>query len=70
MNIKDRLHELVDLLDGDESPEEAIEYLSWLLSAEAETLTDVEHAAVRKGEDQLRKGESITLAELKHKLGH
>ena len=54
MNIKDQLRQLVELLDDDvENLDEAIEYLHWLASKEAEQLSEEEWRRVRKGEAQI-----------------
>jgi hypothetical protein len=70
MTIKERLRQLIDLLDDDvESLEEAIDYLRWLASDEPEELTEEEWASVRKGEAEIKRGEFISWDEAKRRLG-
>ncbi len=69
MTMKERLRQLVDLLDDDvESLDEAIDYLRWLASDEPEELTEEEWASVRKGEAQLKQGDGIPWEEAKRRL--
>ena len=67
MTVKDEIHTLVDQLTEDAAIE-ALDYLHWL-SAEAETLSDEELARVQRGEEQIARGEYVTLAELRQLRG-
>lgn len=62
MSINQELHTLVDQLHGAEA-EDALDYLRWLAS-ESDTLTDEELAEVNLGEEQIRRGEFVWLADL------
>lgn len=66
MSITEELHTLVDQLHGAEA-EDALEYLRWLTS-EHETLTDEELAEVKLGEEQIKRGEFVWLADLRRSL--
>ncbi len=69
MTVKDRLRELIEFVDDEvDSFDEAIDYLHWLASGEAEKLTEEERASVRKGEAQLARGEGILWKEAKRRL--
>ena len=59
MSIKQELHRLVDLLEG-EDEECALDYLQWLLTDE-DSLTEEERTAVQEGEAELARGEFVTL---------
>ena len=62
MAVRDELHHLVDQLpDGDAA--EALDYVRWL-SSDGETLSSDELDAVRTGEEQIVRGEYVTLDEL------
>ena len=67
MTSKDDLHHLVDELD-EEAVGELLEYAQWLAAEEDEPLTDEELARVEAGEAELRRGESVTLDDLKRRL--
>ncbi|HTE86894.1 MAG TPA: hypothetical protein VK821_19445 [Dehalococcoidia bacterium] len=68
--MKDKLRQLVELIDDDEdSLEEAIDYLRWLASDEPEELTPEEWESVRKGEAQIARGEWVSWKDLKRELG-
>jgi hypothetical protein len=64
---KDELHQLVDRLDEDAAGE-LLEYAQWLAAEEDEPLTDEARARVEAGEAELRRGESVTLDDLKRQL--
>ena len=68
MTTKDDLHHLVDQLN-EEAVGELLEYAQWLTAEEDEPLTDEELARVEAGEAELRRGESVTLDDLKRRLG-
>lgn len=61
---KEELHRLVDALP-DDSTETVRRFLAWVIDEETdvdlEPLTDEEWAAVRRGEEQLARGEYVTL---------
>ncbi len=65
--IHDELHALVDRL-ADPAAAEALDYLRWLDSP-AETLSEDELSLVRKGEEEIARGEYVTLTELTRSLG-
>jgi hypothetical protein len=67
MTVKDELHQLVDQLDEDAAGE-LLEYAQWLAAEEDEPLTDEARARVEAGEAELRRGESVTLDDLKRQL--
>ena len=67
MAIKDELHQLVDALDEDAAGE-LLEYAQWLAAEEDEPLDDEELARVEAGEAELRRGESVSLEDLKRRL--
>ena len=66
MSVKEELHQLIEQL-GEADADEALAYLRWL-TAPNETLSDEEVARVRAGEDQIARGEYVTLAELRRAL--
>lgn len=66
MSVSDEVHHLVDQLD-DAGLQEALDYLRWLASDE-ETLSDEELELVRIGEEQLDRGEFITLEDFRRSL--
>jgi predicted transcriptional regulator len=67
MTVKEELHHLVDLL-GEETAKEALDYLRWL-AADSETLSEDELAAVSRGEQEIARGEYVTLTDLRDTLG-
>ncbi|MSQ23151.1 MAG: hypothetical protein EXR58_01155 [Chloroflexi bacterium] len=70
MTIKEKLRELVELVDDDtDSIEEAIDYLRWLASDEPEELTKEDWRRVRKGQAQLARGETVPWEDVKRELG-
>lgn len=66
MTVKEALHRLIDELDEIDA-EEALDYLQWLLS-DSDTLTEEELALERQGEEEIARGEYITLDELQRDL--
>ncbi|HET8523411.1 MAG TPA: hypothetical protein VFL82_09265 [Thermomicrobiales bacterium] len=64
---KDELHHLVDQLE-DVDVNEALDYLHWLLSEEDE-LSPEEIGHVQRGEEEIARGEFVTLQELRRSLG-
>lgn len=64
MTVKDDLHHLVDELDEAEA-DELLEYARWLTATEDEPLTDEERAHVQSGEAELRRGDFVTLEDLR-----
>ena len=70
MTVKEQLHELVDRIAEDvDTLQEAIDYLRWLASDELEELSPEEWVRVRKGEDELARGETFKWNEVKRDLG-
>jgi hypothetical protein len=69
-SVKAGLRELVELIDDDEdSMDEAIDYLRWLASDEPEELTPEEWEQVREGQEEIARGETVSLEEVKRQLG-
>lgn len=66
MLAKEELRDLVETL-SDVDAAALLEYAHWL-HEESETLTTEELARVRQGEEQIRRGEYITLDTLKRDL--
>ena len=66
MTTKEELRRIVDTL-SEEDAAELLEYAQWL-HVESETLTDAEIARVRRGEEQIRRGERISWDELRREL--
>jgi hypothetical protein len=66
VTVKDELHSLVDSLD-DLDAEEALDYLRWLAS-DSETLSPEDMEEVRRGEEEIARGEYLTLPELRRAL--
>ena len=67
MTVKDDLHHLVDELD-EAAADELLEYAQWLAADEDEPLTDEERARVEAGEAEIRRGEYVTLEDVKRRL--
>lgn len=67
VDVKEELHRLVDQLPAEEALE-ALDYLRWMLSDEEETLTEEEWERVRRGEEEIARGEYVTLEEIEHRL--
>jgi hypothetical protein len=67
MTTKEELSELVNSL-SDEEAADLLDYAHWLLE-ESEALTTEELARVRQGEEQIRRGDYVTLDKLKRDLG-
>ena len=63
MTTKEELRQILDSLDDVEAAE-LLDYARWLLE-ESETLTPEELERVHEGEEQIRRGECITLDALK-----
>lgn len=66
MSIRQEIHDLVDQL-GDTEAEETLDYIRWLLTSE-DTLTPEELEMVKEGEEQLSRGESISLEDFRRSL--
>ena len=66
MTTKDELRQIVDTL-SDEDAAELLEYAHWL-QQEGETLSDAEIARVQHGEEQMRRGQSVSWDELRRTL--
>lgn len=70
MGVKEKLRQLVELVDDDvDSLEEAIDYLHWLASDEPEELTEEEWRRVRKGQAERARGEGVPWEDVKRELG-
>lgn len=67
MTLKDDLLHLVNELDED-AVGELLEYAQWLTADEDEPLTDEELARVETGEAEIRRGEFVTLDDLRRRL--
>lgn len=67
MTTKEELLRVVDVLD-EGATAELLEYARWLWG-DGETLSEDELARVRRGEEQLRRGESVSWDELRGELG-
>jgi hypothetical protein len=68
MTTKDHLHQLVDQLD-EAAADELLDYARWLAAEEDEPLTDEERKRVEDGEAEIRRGDYVTLEDLKRRLG-
>jgi hypothetical protein len=68
MTVKDDLHQLVDQLD-EAAVDELLDYARWLAAEEDEPLTDEERARVEAGEAEIRRGDYVSLEDLKRRLG-
>lgn len=66
MTVKEELHALVDRL-ADTDASEALDYLRWL-QVPTDTLSAEELSLVQKGEEEIARGEYVTLADLTHSL--
>ncbi len=62
MTVREELHNLVDRL-GEDDIEEVLDFVQWLLRP-TETLTADELERVRRGEEQIARGEVVRLADL------
>ena len=62
MTVKEDLHRLVDLLPEEEAAE-ALDYLHWLMQ-DGETLSEGESEMLRRGEEEIARGEYVTLDDL------
>lgn len=63
--LRAELHRLIDALDHG-SLRDALEHVQWLL-AECDSLTDEEVKEVLAGEEEIRRGDYVTLDELKRR---
>ena len=66
MDVKEELRRVVDALDETHAGE-LLEYASWLQEA-SETLSPEEIDRVRRGEEQLQRGESVSWEDLRRDL--
>ena len=66
MTAKEQLQQLVALMFEEESAA-ALDELRWRFSDEEETLSEEELALVRQGLEEIRRGEYVTLEELKRR---
>jgi hypothetical protein len=67
VTTKDDLHQLVDQLD-EAAADELLEYARWLAAEEDEPLTEEELARVEAGEAEIRRGDYVTLEDVKRRL--
>jgi hypothetical protein len=67
MTTKEKLRELVETL-SESAAADLLDYAHWLLE-ESEMLAPDEMGRARDGEEQIRRGEFITLDDLKRDLG-
>ena len=68
MTVKDDLHHLVDELD-EAAADELLEYAQWLGAEQDEPLSEEELARVEAGEAEIRRGDYVTLEDVKRRLG-
>ena len=66
MTTREELRRIVDIL-SEENAVELLEYAHWL-EQEGETLTDEEMARAKRGEEQIRRGNSVSWKELRRQL--
>ena len=66
MTTKDEIRQIVDALSEDEAAE-LLAYARWLRDP-GETLTDEEVNRVERGEEQIRRGETVTWDDLRREL--
>ncbi len=66
MTTKEELRRTVDIL-SEEDAVELLDYAHWL-EQEGETLTDEEIARAKQGEEQVRRGESVSWEQLRREL--
>ena len=66
MTAKEQLQELVAMLSEDEAAE-ALDELRWRFSDEEETLSEEELALALQGLEEIRRGDYVTLEELKRR---
>lgn len=64
--VKDEIRILVDSLQ-DEVADDVLDYMRWV-AAEADTLSEDELSAFRLGEEEIARGDVVTLADLKRSL--
>jgi hypothetical protein len=67
VSVKEELHSLIELLDEDAAAE-ALDYVRWL-TTDAEPVSAEDLAAIRRGQEQIGRGEYVTLEELRQELG-
>lgn len=66
MTAKEQIHMLVESLP-EEVADDVLDYVRWL-AAESDTLSEDELSAVRCGDEEIARGEVVTLSELKRSL--
>ncbi len=66
--VKERLHQLVDLIDDEADLKEALEYLVWLASDAPETLTEEELAQLEESRRQIAAGDYAAWEDVKREL--
>ena len=67
MTNQEELQRMISGLTDDDAAQ-ALDYISWL-AAEAETLNDPDLAAMYHGEEEIARGEFVTLEDLTQVLG-
>jgi hypothetical protein len=67
-SAKERLRQLVELIDDEADMAEALEYLAWLASDQLEELSEGEWERVRKGQEQIAAGQSAPWEDVKREL--
>src|SRR5438874_9813067 len=67
VKTKEELHHLVETL-SEQAAAEVLDHVHWL-QEEPESLTPEEIERVRQGEEQIARGEYVTLEQLRHDLG-
>lgn len=65
--VKEELRRLIDQL-SDREAFDVLDHVQWLLSDEEETLTEEELAQVEQDFEAIRRGEYVTLDEIKRQL--
>lgn len=65
--VKEELRRLIDQL-SDREAFDVLDHVQWLLSDEEETLTEEELAQVEHDFEAIRRGEYVTLDEIKRQL--
>ncbi len=67
MTVKQDLHRLIDLVP-DEEAAEVLDYLQWLMR-DGDTLSETELEMLARGEDEIARGEFVTLDDLDRSVG-
>ncbi len=67
MTVKQDLHRLIDLVP-DEEAAEVLDYLQWLMR-DGDTLSETELEMLARGEDEIARGEFVTLDDFDRSVG-